>query len=117
MIRTKTFDVDFQIIRRPPVVRVKGRPIDGGKEQILEGRGSFQPATAKDLQRLPEGQRTDLTLALFTDCDLLTGDVPDQRPDHIIPTSGTVYKGIEFEIQAGEEWPSYRKYLAIKVGQ
>lgn len=110
------FAVPFDIIRQPPVERVAGRVIDGGAPETLKGRGSFQPATAKDLQRLPEGQRTNAVVALFTDCELLTGDAPSTRPDKVIPR-GKVYSGVTFEIQSFEPWPSHNKYLAIKVGQ
>lgn len=116
MIRTRTFDVDYEIIRRAPIARVLGRAIDAGDDRQLRSRGSFQPATPKDMQRLPEGQRMDATVALFTSCDLITGDAPSSRPDRVIPC-GSVYNRVEFEIQSVEQWPSYRKYLAVKVGQ
>lgn len=111
-----SFAVDFDIIRRPPIARVTGRVIDAGDATTLKGRGSFQPATAKDLQRLPEGQRTNAVVAIFTDCELLTGDVPNTRADHVI-SRGKVYNGVRFEIQTHAPWPTHNKYLAIKVGQ
>ncbi len=111
-----SFAVDFDIIRSPAIARVAGRVVDAGDPEKLKGRGSIQSATARDLQRLPEGQRTNAAVAIFTDCELLTGDVPDTRPDRVIPC-GKVYKGICFEIQSAEPWPTHNKYLAIKVGQ
>jgi hypothetical protein len=112
----RSFAVDFDIIRQPAIARVSGRVIDAGEAEDLKGRGSFQPATAKDLQRLPEGQRTNAVIAIFTDCELLTGDAPNTRPDHVI-SRGRVYNGVRFEIQSVEPWPVHNKYLAIKVGQ
>lgn len=113
----KRFDVDFDVIRQPPIVREKGRVKPAGEPTVTHARGGFQPPTAKDLKRLPEGQRTDAMVAIFTDEELLTGDAPDTQPDHVINRGSGVYCGVEFEIQSVEEWPSHRKYLAIKVGQ
>ena len=110
------FAVPFDVIRQPPLVREKGRVKDAGDPETFEAKGGIQPPTPKDMERLPEGQRTDATIAIFTDCELLTGDAPDTRPDRIIP-KGVVFKGVEFEIQSVEIWPRHRKYLAIKVGQ
>ena len=112
----RRFAVPFAVIRRPPIVRAKGRVSDDGDAKTFQGRGGIQPATAKDLQRLPEGQRNNAVIAIYTDCELLTGDVPGTQPDHVIPR-GEVFCGVEFEIQSLEWWPNHRKYLAIKVGQ
>ena len=79
--------------------------------------GGIQPAGPKDLQRLPEGQRTDAMIVIYTDVELLTGDAPDTQPDRVIPQGPGVYRGIEFEVQSVEQWPRHRKYLAVKVGQ
>jgi hypothetical protein len=113
----KRFNVPFDIIRQPPIVREKGRVKDAGGPELLPGMGGIQPAGPKDLQRLPEGQRTDAAIVIFTDLDLLTGDAPDTQADHVIPRAPGVYCGVEFEIQSVEPWPRHRKYLAVKVGQ
>jgi len=110
------FAADFVVIRRPPVERVKGRVLEGGQPTRFKCRGSFQPATPEDLQKIPEGRRTDLTVAIWTDAELIVGDPPDIKPDLVVPC-GTVYNGIQFEIESGEDWPRHRKYLAIKTGQ
>lgn len=112
----KSFAVEFEVTRRGPLAREKGRVVDAGEATKFKAEGGIQPATPKDMQRLPEGQRTNATIAIWTDCLLLTGDSPNTRPDRVVPCSG-VYKGVEFEIQSVEPWPSYSKYLAIKVGQ
>jgi len=112
----ENFAVDFDVIRQAPLDRVKGRVVEVGSGSLFRARGSIQPATPKDLQRLPEGQRTDGSIVIYTDCELLTGDAPGTRADHVIPC-GSAYNGIEFEIQSLEIWPRHRKYIAIKVGQ
>jgi hypothetical protein len=109
--------VDFDILRQPPIVRERGRVKPAGPPIVLKGRGGFQPAQAKDLQRLPEGQRTDATVVIFTDAELLTGDTPGEQSDHVVARGPGVYNGVEFEIQSVEEWPNHRKYIAVKVGQ
>ncbi len=111
-----TFAVPYDIIRRGPISRVNGRVESAGPDTNLTGNGSFQPATAKDLQRLPEGERNEAVVALYTDDELVTGDVPGTRPDHVIP-GGKVFAGVTFEIQSLEPWPRHNKYLATKVGQ
>lgn len=111
-----SFAVPFDIVRRPPIARAAGRVTDAGEPQKLKGEGSFQPITGQDLQRLPEGQRADATIALFTDSELLTGKVPGTRPDHVIPR-GKVYEGVLFEVQSWQPWPNHHRYLLIKVGQ
>ena len=113
----RRFEVPFDVVRQPPIVRDRGRVRPAGETQTLSAKGSFQPATAKDLQRVPEGQRTDNVVAIFTDFELLTGDAPDTQADRVINRGNGVYSGVEFEIQSVKEWPTYRKYLAIKVGQ
>lgn len=112
----RRFAVPFDVVRQPPIVREKGRVRVVGDPETFPAQGSVQPATAKDLQRLPEGQRTDAVIAIFTDCPLLTGDAPDTKADHVIPR-GKVFCGVEFEIQSVEPWPNHSKYLAVKVGQ
>lgn len=111
------FSVPFDVIRQPAIVREKGRVKDAGGPLKFPAKGGIQPASPKDLQRLPEGQRTNAAIVIFTDCELLTGDAPDTQADHVIPCGGNVHVGVEFEIQSLEPWPRHRKYLAIKVGQ
>jgi hypothetical protein len=110
------FAVDFTVTRPAPVERVRGRVVESGAPSTFSGRGSFQPATPEDLKRLPEGRRTDTTVAIFTDCVLNVGDPPSVKPDLVVPC-GSVYNGIQFEIQSNEDWPVHRKYIAIKTGQ
>ena len=113
----RRFNVPFDVIRQPPIVREKGRVRPAGDPKTFGALGGIQPAGPKDLQRLPEGQRTDAMIVIYTDCELLTGDAPDTQADHVVPRGPGVYCGIEFEIQSVEPWPRHRKYLAVKVGQ
>ena len=113
----RRFDVDFDVIRQPPIIRDRGRVRSAGTPTTFAARGGIQPAGAKDLQRLPEGHRTDAAIVIYTDAELLTGDAPNTQPDHIVSKGPGVYCGIEFEIMSVEEWPRHRKYIAVKVGQ
>jgi len=113
----RRFNVPFDVVRQPPIVREKGRVRPAGDPGKFAAQGGIQPAGPKDLQRLPEGQRTDAAIVIYTDAELLTGDAPDTQPDRVIPQGPGVYRGIEFEIQSVEQWPRYRKYLALKAGQ
>ena len=110
------FAVDLDVIRAAPLERVNGRVIDAGDPERFSIKGGIQPTTAKDLQRLPEGQRTNASIAIFTICDLRTGDAPGTRADRVIPRCG-FFAGVEFEIQSVEAWPQHNRYIAIKAGQ
>lgn len=113
----RRFSVPFDVLRQPPIVRERGRVREGGEVIIIRAHGGIQPASPKDLERLPEGQRTNAAITIWSDCVLLTGDAPGTRADKIIPRGGNVFEGVTFEIQSAEPWPRHAKYIAIKVGQ
>ena len=73
---------------------------------------SVQPATGRDLQRLPEGTRTTETLAVFSSTELKVQS-PAQAPDVI--TVGA----FSYEVKSAEQWGdvgAYWKCLAQKLG-
>ncbi len=112
----KHFEEPFDIERPSTVVRVRGRVVEGTPPQKLPGRGSITPASPRDLQRLPEGSRSNAAIAIITDCELQTAAIPGTNPDIVIPC-GNVFPGVRFEVQSVEPWPNSRKYIAIKAGQ
>lgn len=62
-------------------------------------RACVQPATGKDLLRLPEGRRSNETRALFTTTQLYTGDIASAfQADQVI------IDGDPWEVQHVEDW-------------
>lgn len=112
----RRFAEPIRVIRQPELVRVRGRVRDAGDPIEFTAMVGIQPAGPKDLERLPEGQRTNAAIVLWTAATLSTGDVPGTRPDRVVPC-GSIFPGVTFEIQSVEVWPRHNRYLAIKVGQ
>lgn len=75
------------------------------------GRGNIQPASQRDVERLPEGARADGAVTLFTLDQLKTTESPNSVADRIL------VNGTEYEVSSGEYWPSHNRYLCTKVGQ
>ncbi len=74
-------------------------------------KGNFQPAGQRDVDRLPEGSRTDGAVVLFTDVELRTTDAPNAVADRV------AYQGVTYEVSGLERWPSHKRYTLTKVGQ
>jgi hypothetical protein len=53
----------------------KGRLVNNGTASTFSARASVQPATGKDLLRMPEGLRTTDLQAIFCATELKTGDL------------------------------------------
>jgi len=74
-------------------------------------RGNIQPAAQADIERLPEGSRSDGAVTVFTGAFMRTAAAPNQLADRIM------WQGVEYEISMAEYWPSHNRYLCTKVGQ
>lgn len=83
-----------------------------GVEAVLTITASIQPASGRDLQRLPEGLRTFETRVIYTTTELFTQG-PNQAPDIV------AVEGFAYEVQMVEQWGnvgSYFKAIAQKTG-
>lgn len=60
---------------------------------------SLQPATGRDLLRLPEGRRANETRVLFTTTEMFTGDLGETFDADLVTIEGD-----DWEIQHVEEW-------------
>lgn len=60
---------------------------------------SIQPASGKDLLRLPEGRRSDETRTLFTATQLYVGDQGDDYECDLVSVDGQLY-----EVSHVEDW-------------
>lgn len=86
----------------------------GGAIVDEEIRASVQPASGRDLLRLPEGLRTRDTVAILTDADLRTAnETAGTKADRI------VVSGEEYEVVAVDDWTmpqlSHKDCLAQRV--
>lgn len=74
-------------------------------------RGNIQPASQRDIERLPEGTRADGAIKVFSGVFMRTAEAPNQLADRIM------YKGTEYEIGSASYWESHNVYVCAKVGQ
>ena len=74
-------------------------------------KGDFQPASQADVERLPEGSRSNGAIVLFTDLELRPAEAPNAVADRI------AYKGVQYEVSGAENWRSHNRYTLTKVGQ
>lgn len=95
-------------VTRPSGSYVAGRWVEGAAT-ILEITASIQPATPKELQRLPEGDRTRDVIAIWTTTELRVGE--GAQADRVS------YGGATYEVQAVERWDlgAYWKALAARA--
>lgn len=73
--------------------------------------GNFMPVGQSQVERLPEGARSDSTLTLYTDAELVTAEAPNQVADRVL------FDGVEYEASSGQKWLSHNWYIVTKVGQ
>jgi hypothetical protein len=81
----------------------------------LQVKASIQPVSEKDLQRLPEGERSINRIVVFTATALQTSQAPDGPPADII-----TWNGKQYQIEDSDTWAEmagYNRYVARKVGQ
>lgn len=101
----------YVVTRRTPQARVNGvaqSPLDT-KINIV---ANIQPASGRDLQRLPEGMRQSETIVIFCETELhvvKSGRLPDL----------IAYNGKSYEVSSVEPWAdsgNFHECLAVKVG-
>lgn len=91
--------------------RLQGTPI----ESKFVVRMSVQPMNQSELQRLPEGLRTQGSVKCYTSTELKTVvtsdcDIPDRFD----------YQGVTYQVQSIENWSNvanYFKIIAVRMGQ
>lgn len=85
--------------RRSAGAYVSGLWVDGPSESEANIKASVQPATQRDLLRLPEGLRTRATVAVITDDDLRTANETLR-----LEADRIVHLGEEWEIVQIDDW-------------
>jgi hypothetical protein len=104
----------IDVTRGSPGTWVNGRYVPGPTSQLTLD-AVVAPARARDLKRLPEGQRTEETKVVLTKEALHTAHAPDGSPADRISYGGETY-----EVVSVEDWSAVAGFwyvLAEKVGQ
>lgn len=109
------FSQDIEIIRHPRGEYLNGRYRRQGSATVFKCRGSVQRPSDEERQELPENQRTQEAVSLYTVENLRAGNVSeDGEPDQIC------YQGRRFEVVRKRDWRqlgNYYRYLCVRVGQ
>lgn len=86
-----------------------------GTPSTLSIRAVIQPVRGRDLLRLPEGQRTEEMIAIYTETELQTASAPGGGTADVVS-----YRGKSYQVQTVEAWNelgNFYKAIAAKVGQ
>lgn len=77
---------------------------------LMTIQASVQPATGKDLLRLPEGRRANQTRVIFTTTELFVGDQGDPFLADVVMINGEPWEvqHVETWLQAGQLAPGFR---------
>lgn len=106
---TGTYEVTRAAAR---VIDSDGR-VGAASPSTFEVRASIQPPNGRDLQRLPEGERTDEMLMVYCAEELRTRRA-DAEPDKIS------IRGEDYEIRRVEQWDAFGEVhwraWAAKIG-
>lgn len=105
-------------VRRRPAGAYDTTPGAGkfvrGAETSTATSAVVQPSTPKEVEKLPENERTKEAITLYTIDALVASDVSAQRSADLIDWQGRTY-----EVQRVEDWTSQAKYalaIATRVG-
>lgn len=88
-----------------------GRAVAGSTSTLTITAG-VQPASGRDLQRLPEGRRTIETRVVYTITPLLTGGKGAANEADLISIEGATY-----EVELAQKWSSSTPYYRCIVQQ
>ncbi len=95
------------------VLRLTESVNDHGRAEYAEAStsmtGVVQPATARELERLPEGERDKETLTIYTRQPLRVGNLANGTAADCVQ-----YNGARYTVAAVETWPGYTRALAQK---
>lgn len=91
----------YTVTRRAAATIDKGRDVPG-RQTTLQISASVQPASGRDLLRLPEGRRATETQALFTTTLLLVGGQGSANEADLVSIEGRTW-----EVQNVQSWPGY----------
>lgn len=102
------FCTDFQLRRISGAFQDEGEWVNGSPV-ILERLGAIHPASASQLKLLPEGERRDFTIAVYSDQDILMADGTGIQSDVVI------WKGKTFRVAYSKDWSDNGYWFALAV--
>lgn len=100
------FGRPYKVQRRAAGIYQKGRAV-AGKVTELEIIAVVQPASGRDLLRLPEARRATETRRIDTTTQLVVGGEGSPTRADLI-----VIDGSSWEVQSVQAWPGYFRCLA-----
>lgn len=103
----------LSVERSPRATYESGDPVvDSDEVETLSAPATVQPATGRDLKRVPEGLRTEDGIVAFTAVELLTASATNE-PDLV------TYRGEVYQVAKVERWDdsgAYWRSICTKVG-
>jgi len=93
------FDTGRYVVTRPGPTTFVGGRVTPGVAASFSVDAAVQPATPKDLLRLPEGERSWERLVFFTTDELRTADASKNRLGDRV-----AYKAKTYEIESVTDW-------------
>lgn len=85
---------------------------DRGRSELtvetLGWQGVIQPATPRELERLPEGDRDRESITVYSETPLRIGQRPEGEAADIIH-----WRGMRFEVASVETWQGYTRAIAL----
>lgn len=101
----------YIVTRSSPTSMLNGRRV-APSTSTFEIVASAQPASGRDLRRLPEGIRTRETMAVFTRTELFQA-----RPEAAQEADRVAIDGASFEVQIVERWAALGNYFRCVVAR
>ena len=109
------FGQEIGIIRRRRGKYVNGRYSRVDDEQHLACLASVQRPRDEDREQLPENQRTEEAISIYTTMELKVGRVGEEHePDQVC------FNDAIYEVVSKRNWQhqgAYSRYIAVRVGQ
>lgn len=91
--------LDLEVTRFLPTPVIAGRKQGEPRCEVFHIQASVQPTKTKDLQLLPEGQRSEGAIDIFSTERLFTARLSETRT-----ADNVLYNGVRYEVQVVEDW-------------
>ncbi len=86
-----------------------GRYVPGPPVEVAF-KGSFQPLATARLQFLPDGQRQQGQLEVYTKTELRTADQHSETPADLV-----IYAGVTYQVQEVQHWPTLLAHYQARL--
>lgn len=110
-----SFGASYTVDRDTGSSYVNGRAVSGGTT-VVNITASIQPFNGKEIERLPEGQRSNRTIKIYTTTRLFTARVNGQTKPDLVN-----YDSTKFEVFHVENWTptdlDHYKCYAVEIDE